>query len=189
MTGAAGADRPDDAVEVGTIIGAWGIQGWLKVKPHAADPQALLTARAWRLAASARPGAMTAQAPPAQLSILAAREHGDAIVAQAREVADRTTAEALKGARILVSRSSFPAAAPDEFYWIDLIGLHVVNREGQALGAIADLIDTGPHCVLRVVPEAGAHAAEERLIPFVSAYVDDVDLAQRRVVVDWGLDY
>ena len=187
MTGPAGAQRPDVAVEVGTIVGAWGIQGWLKVRPHAADPQALLTARAWQLAA--RPGAAAAQALPQQLSILAAREHGDTIVARAREVADRTAAEALKGARILVPRSSFPAAAADEFYWVDLIGLHVVNRAGEALGAITDLIDTGPHCVLRVVPEAGAQAGKERLIPFVSAYVDDVDLTQRRVVVDWGLDY
>jgi 16S rRNA processing protein RimM len=30
---------------------------------------------------------------------------------------------------------------------------------------------------------------EERLVPFVAAYVDQVDLAQRRIVVDWGLDY
>ena len=50
---------------------------------------------------------------------------------------------------------------------------------------MAGLIDTGPHCVLRVEHGVG----EERLIPFVAAYVDSVDLAARRVVVDWGLDY
>ena len=38
--------------------------------------------------------------------------------------------------------------------------------------------------------EAGdATSADERLIPFVSAYVDDVDLGTRRIRVDWGLDY
>ncbi len=90
--------------------------------------------------------------------------------------------------RIFVSRASFPAPDPDEFYWVDLIGLAVANREGVALGEVVGLIDTGPHCVLRVQPPAGAEA-EERLIPFVDAYVDTVDLPGRRLVVDWGLDF
>jgi 16S rRNA processing protein RimM len=38
-------------------------------------------------------------------------------------VDDRNAAEALRGARIFVSRSSFPAVAKDEYYWVDLIGL------------------------------------------------------------------
>ena len=72
----------------------------------------------------------------------------------------------------------------------------VVNRDGVVLGEVVGLIDTGPHSVLRVAPPGPAQgagapvaAAEERLIPFVSAYVDSVDLAGRRVVVDWGLDF
>ena len=79
----------------------------------------------------------------------------------------------------------------DEFYWADLIGLEVVNRDGVVLGEVVGLIDTGPHSVLRVAPAGAGEgaAAEERLIPFVSAYVDTVDLAARRIVVDWGLDF
>ena len=100
---------------------------------------------------------------------------------------DRTAAEALRGARIFIARSQFPPAGADEFYWADLIGLAVVNRDGVALGGVVGLIDTGPQSVLRVQPEAVD--AEEVLIPFVSAYVDAVDLPARRIVVDWGLDY
>ena len=69
------------------------------------------------------------------------------------------------------------------------MGLEVVNRDGVALGEVVGLIDTGPHSVLRIAPPGAASAAEERLIPFVAAYVDTVDLAARRVVVDWGLDF
>jgi 16S rRNA processing protein RimM len=61
----------------------------------------------------------------------------------------------------------------------------VVNRQGERLGVVADLLDTGAHSVLRVQPAVG----DERLIPFVAAYVDDVNLAERRITVDWGLDY
>eukprot|EP01137_Pigoraptor_chileana_P023839 Opistho-2@90817 len=122
-----------------------------------------------------------------------AREQGDVIVATAQDVADRNAAEALRGCRVFVSRASFPTADTDEYYWIDLIGLAVVNREGQALGSVADLLDTGAHSVLRVtqVETDGQGQAQERerLIPFVAAYIDAVSLEQRRITVDWGLDF
>ena len=187
MTGSIVPGSGSDAVEVGTVLGPWGVKGWLKVKPYAPDPQALLAGQVWSLEPGERPAAVAAAQFPRQLTILSARQHGEAVVAQAREVTDRNGAEALKGARVFVSRERFPAAGPDEFYWVDLIGLRVVNRAGDALGTVAGLIDTGPHCVLRVEPDAAD--GEARLIPFVSAYVDSVSLADRRVVVDWGLDY
>jgi 16S rRNA processing protein RimM len=105
-------------------------------------------------------------------------------------VVDRAGAEALRGARLFVSRSSFPTAGQDEFYWVDLLGLAVFNRDGEHLGDVVGLIDTGPHSVLRVLhPDAGTAEADERLIPFVAAFVDSVSLPQRRISVDWGLDY
>lgn len=189
---------PDDAIEVGRIIDAWGIKGGFKVQAFSADPQALFSSRRWFLqrtdAGVRRPGPTPAAAPlPSLLKITQAKEQGDYVVAMAQEVSDRNAAEALKGASVFISRSSFPTADADEFYWVDLIGLDVENREGVQLGQVQDLIDTGPHCVLRVRrPDAAADAKPdeaERLIPFVSAYVDRVDLPGRRIVVDWGLDY
>ena len=109
------------------------------------------------------------------------------VVAQVRDIPDRNGAEALIGCRIFIPRSSFPTPDDGEYYWTDLIGMSVVNRQSEALGTVAGLIDTGPHSVLQVVPDDAA--APERLIPFVSAYVDDVSVEQRRITVDWGLDY
>jgi 16S rRNA processing protein RimM len=189
---------PDDAIEVGRIVDAWGLKGWVKVQPFADDPQALFASRRWFLLPSEksvllRPAA-TSPAIPSLLKITQVKEHGEVVVALAQEVVDRSAAEALRGARVFIGRASFPTAGPDEFYWVDLIGLAVVNREGAALGTVTGLIDTGPHSVLRVVPEtapaAGPDALEaERLIPFVGAYVDDVSLEKRLITVDWGLDY
>ncbi|MDQ5926533.1 MAG: rRNA processing protein RimM, partial [Pseudomonadota bacterium] len=119
-----------------------------------------------------------------------ARTQGDVIVVTAEGLADRNDAEALRGARVFVSRSAFPTPDDGEFYWIDLIGLNVVNRQGECLGQVADLMATGPHSVLRcVVPATEGQDAVERLIPFVSAYIDSVSLADKRIVADWGLDY
>lgn len=182
---------PDDAVEVGRIGGAWGVKGWFKVQPFATDPQALFSSKRWflRAADEARPARPGAAALPALLKIVEAKEHGDGVVARAQEVADRDAAEALRGARIFVGRSSFPTAGADEYYWVDLIGLAVLNREDQLLGSVVGLLDTGAHSVLRVLPEGGKGEADERLIPFVARYIDEVDMPARCIRVDWGLDY
>jgi len=187
-------ELPEDAIEVGRVLGAWGIKGGIKIKPFAADPQALFSSKRWFIRrpepSLARPGPVGEI--PSLLRVIGAKEHGDGVVATVQEVADRTAAEALKGARVFVSRASFPTPDADEFYWVDLIGLDAVARSGVLLGTVIGLIETGPHCVLRVQPASkpeGEGDAAEVLIPFVAAYVDKVDLPGRRIVVDWEADY
>ena len=65
-------------------------------------------------------------------------------------------------------------------------------KQGEALGEVIGLIDAGPHSVLRLLPPglvAPIKPDQERLVPFVQVYVDNVDLEQRLITVDWGLDY
>lgn len=212
---------PQDAIEVGRIVDAWGVKGGIKVQPFSSDPQALFCTKKWFLrpgdtpsgalprpsavksadkgaAHTAAPLAKPAAAPkgvarlakPRFLQVRQAREQGDVVVATADGLEDRNAAEALKGARVYVSRSAFPTPDEGEFYWVDLIGLDVVNKEGEALGKVVDLLDTGPNSVLRCEGEAGEDGKPvERLIPFVSAFIVSVSLADRRIVADWGLDY
>jgi 16S rRNA processing protein RimM len=186
LSGLEAAELPADAIEVGRIADAWGIKGWFKVLPYSADPEALFSSKRWYLQ-PAEKGAKTFSGT-VRLAIKEAKEHSDSVVACAHDVPDRNAAEALRGARIFVPRSSFPTAAADEYYWVDLIGLAVVNREGVALGTVRELLSTGPQTVLVLVYEDEGKA-RERMIPFVAAYVDDVDLAARRITVDWQPDY
>ncbi|AVS82027.1 ribosome maturation factor RimM [Paracidovorax avenae] len=182
------ADLPADAVEVGRIADAWGVKGWFKVLPYSADPEALFSSKRWYLQPSEK-GAKSFFTGTVLLPIRQAREHSDSVVAQAQGVDDRDAAEALRGARIFVPRSSFPTAAEDEYYWVDLIGLEVVNREDVALGTVRELLATGPQTTLVLsFPQEGGKEGE-RMIPFVSAFVDQVDIAGRRIVVDWQPDY
>lgn len=200
---------PEDAVEVGRVVDAWGVKGGIKVQPFSSDPQALFCTKKWFLrpaeasaGAVVRPGAATkASAGPVTaagvpklskprfLQVKSAREQGDVVVVTADDLADRNAAEALKGARVFVSRSAFPTPDEGEFYWVDLIGLDVRNPQGEALGRVVDLLDTGPQSVLRC-EQAGADGKPvERLIPFVSAYILSVSLTDKLIVADWGLDY
>jgi len=187
---------PPDAIEVGRVLDAWGVKGWFKVQAYSAQADAVFTAKRWYLRPSpdtkALPNPGAASKIPPILTILAVREHGDGIVANAQGYVDRNGAESLRGAQIYISRAEFPKADPDEYYWVDLIGLDVVNRQGEALGAVIGLLDTGPHSVLRIAPPGLAEPLkpdQERLVPFVSAFVDEVDQAGRVIRVDWGLDY
>jgi 16S rRNA processing protein RimM len=180
------ADLPADAIEVGRIADAWGIKGWFKVLPHSASPEALFSSKRWFLQPAER-GAKTFSGT-VLLKIKEAKDHSDSVVATSAEVPDRNAAELLKGARIFVSRASFPTPEADEYYWVDLIGLDVVNREGVALGAVRELLHTGPQTVLVLAYEEEGKA-KERMIPFVSAYIDTVDLAGRRITADWQPDY
>lgn len=203
---------PEDAVEVGRVVDAWGVKGGIKVMPFSSDPQALFCTKKWFLrpaevavGAVVRPGASVGAKPvsavasaaqaarlsaPRFLQVKSAREQSDIVVATCEGLDDRNAAEALKGARVFVSRSAFPTPDDGEFYWIDLIGLDVANPQGEALGRVVDLIDTGPNSVLRLEGEPDADGKPvERLIPFVSAYILSVSLADKRIVADWGLDY
>ncbi len=177
---------PADAVEVGRIADAWGIKGWFKVMAFSSDPEALFAAKEWFLQ-PAEKGAKQFTGT-VLLPVKQARVHSDTIVAASPVVEDRNTAEALRGARVFVAREHFPKTDDGEYYWVDLLGLSVVNREGVALGVVRDLLSTGPQTVLILGYEQDGKE-QERLIPFVDAYVDSVDLPGKTIVADWQADY
>ena len=180
------AELPADAIEVGRIADAWGIKGWVRILPHSATPEALFSSKRWYLLPTERgPKAFSGTV---LLRVQEAREHGGGVVACSADIPDRNAAEALKGSRIFVPRSSFPSTEDDEYYWVDLLGLDVVNREGLAMGTVKDLLSTGAQTVLVIAYDEDGKPAE-RMIPFVSAHVDSVDLPGRRITVDWQPDY
>jgi 16S rRNA processing protein RimM len=183
-------DLPADAIQVGRIADAWGLKGWFKVLPHSADPEALFSSKRWYLQPTER--GKPAFSGTQLMRIREAKLHSDTIVATAHDIEDRDLAQALKGSRIFIPRSSFPTPELDSYYWVDLLGLSVVNREGIALGVVKDLLSTGPQTVLVIEyldTVDGVEKTQERMIPFVSHYVDDVNLAEKRITVDWQPDY
>ncbi len=168
---------------VGHIIGAYGLQGWVRVRPYSADADALLHAKTWWL-----------DKPDFHdVEVMQAKIHSGDTVARLMGVADRNAAEALKGTAVQISRSHFPALSDSEFYWVDLLGLAVENLQGEALGHVTDLMDNGAHPILRVAPPAASDPdekpAQEMLIPFVDQFVKTVDQESKKITVDWGRDY
>lgn len=195
---------PEDAVEVAYIAGAWGIKGGLKVVPFNKDADALLNAKQWFICAKQmhwnkdREDALQKVQNVSEKLIHIfqkpeIREHSSGLVVSAHEVHDRNVAESLKGARVFVSRADFPKLSSDEFYWIDLIGLQVVNQRGVVFGNVIDLMNNGPQALLRVPYEhkdqLGKEHQIELLIPFVEAFIVNVDLNAGVIQVDWETEY
>ena len=148
----------------------------------------------WRCVAQ-REALVADQRPRAQIGAVRCRRKCIAtrVVAHLGGVTDRDAALALRGSRVYISRSEFPALGADEFYWVDLLGLDVVNVAGVNLGKVADMIDNGAHSVLRIeypdTDKSGKPVTGERLIPFVGVFVKTVDQAAKQITVDWEADY
>lgn len=172
--GTATESPPADLVEVGRVIDAYGIRGWIKVAPFN-DPEdsVLRTSRRWWLPDGSR------------LDVDRVRVHGATIVAHPVASADRDAAERLKGLTLRISRADFPSGGKDEVYWIDLVGCGVFNPGGEALGIVHAVHDYGAHPILLLRAETG----RERMIPFVAQWIVEVDLERRRIVADWDPEF
>jgi 16S rRNA processing protein RimM len=161
------------AVELGRVLGAYGVKGWVRIRSYTTPPEAILDYDGLRL----RPVAGAERSAV----VLEGRSHGHDVVARLDGVPDRTAAEALGRAVLLVDRSSLPAAEPGQYYWRDLLDLEVWNLQGERLGRIEHFIEAPANPVMVVRGE------REHWLPLVPKHLKSVDLAARKVVVDWDL--
>jgi 16S rRNA processing protein RimM len=177
------ASTPTDLIEVGRIVDAYGIKGWVKIQPFAtAEDSALKRSKRWWLSGS------HLNLNVDERDVLACRVQGLSIVAELVGVSDRDLALKFKGASISVRRSDFPASKAEEFYWVDLFGCAITNAEGVALGVVSEVFDNGAHAVFRIpLNPALALASTELLIPFVKQFVLNVDISSKAIAVDWPL--
>lgn len=165
----------DELILMGRVVGAYGVRGWIKVQPYTESVDGLCEYSAWWVGSA---GAMQ------EMKVVEAVQHGATVVARLDGMDDRDVAARLKGSDVAVPRSAMPPPAEDEYYWVDLIGLEVVNEQGERLGELESHFSNGAQDVMRV-----RDGDRERLIPYVDAVVREVDLPGRRIVVDWGLDW
>ena len=184
LPGESGA-LPADAVALGVVVGAHGVRGDIKIKPFSAQPEALLNQRHWWLTAPESATHFDLFHGALRIRCKACRVAGGLLVASLEGVDQRDTAQALRGVTIWSPRSAFPSLPSDEYYWVDLIGLKVCNRQGVVLGVVSEMLETGAAPVM-VVP---SNEQAPHLIPFVAAYVDQVDLQSGCLTVDWQPDF
>lgn len=116
--------------------------------------------------------------------VIAGGQHGKSIIAKLDGIDTREQAAGLVGQEIFIERAELPELPENQYYWVDLVGLQVFTMEGDSLGVVDSLLETGAHDVLVVGGE------RERLIPFVpDTFVKSVDMAKGRILVAWDPDF
>ncbi|MES9992960.1 MAG: ribosome maturation factor RimM [Candidatus Thiodiazotropha sp.] len=165
----------DELIIMGRVSGLFGVRGWLKIYSHTSPREGIIRYRDWYLKQGGdwRPH-----------RVVAGHAQGKGVVAQLQGIDDRDHAAPLVNCDIAVQRDQLPALQPGEYYWNDLQGLRVVNLEGVDLGVVSHLFETGANDVLVVRGE------RERLIPYTSGLaIQEVDLDQGRILVDWDPEF
>lgn len=163
-------------ITMGFIRGAAGIKGWVKIGSDTEYVDSLLDYPTWYLIKGKQ---------RVEVSV----ETGKVVNNKELQVKfvdcdDRNQAELWQGYTIAVARADFEDTEEGEYYWTDLIGMSVVNQDQVVLGTVHSLLQTGAHDVLVVRGELG-----ETLIPFVEAFVGEVDISLKTIQVEWALDY
>jgi 16S rRNA processing protein RimM len=169
---------PQDAIEVGRITEAYGVKGGIKLKPFSNSADGLLYVKTWFL----KNIIGTIQIVTVEQS----KWHSDAITAQLKGIDDRDQAQALRGSAVWISRALLPKTQLNEYYWSDLIGCQVLAIDGQVLGKVTSLLETGVHSVLQI--DCGT-SFEAALIPFVNQFISTVDLTAKTIQTQWEYNW
>ena len=162
-------------VVVGRLGSAYGIKGWTHVHSFAESISNLLEFDRFFLRGD--------DGSWQQLDKIEFRRHRNGLIARIDECEDRSSAARLRNLELGVRRDALPPVQEDEFYWVDLIGLEVVNMENIKLGTISNVFETGASAVLDVKGENGAY-----LIPFVKPMLDSISV-MKNVRVRWDVDW
>ena len=161
-------------VVMGRIASPFGIHGWVKVKTFTAEPEGLARFARWLVRTQEGWREMRTEE-------FAVRPNGSAVKFEGCD--DRNAAERLRGSDVAITRADLGETEKGWLYWVDLIGLEVVNEGGERLGKVQGLFESGETSVLVV------SGAKERMIPFVADYVKAVDRGAKRITVDWKAEY
>lgn len=169
-------DEQERFVTLGRVSGLYGVRGWLRVHAETEPRENILRYSPWYLGQGGR-------WEPCRVED--GRVHGKGVVVKLAGCDDRDLAATFLDREIAVKRRQLADdLAPGEYYWTDLEGLAVETVDGVSLGRVDHLLETGANDVLVVEGE------RERLIPYLPGrVVVEVDLAARRIRVDWDPDF
>jgi 16S rRNA processing protein RimM len=154
-----------DRVLLGVVAAPHGIRGLVRIRSFTEDPMAV-----------AAYGPLSDESGKKEYRVEALSAARGAILARIEGVADRTSAEALRGLRLYVERARLPETGEREWYEADLVGLAVVGTDGRDWGKVVAFHDFGAGSVMEV--SGGV------MLPFTDEAVPEVDPGSGKVVID-----
>lgn len=175
---------PGDLIELGAVRGAYGLKGWVRIAPFAADGVVLESVRQWWLLSGGE---------PRELEVEEVKRHAESILAKWVGCESKEAADALKGRTIAVARSDFPAPGKGEHYLGDVVGYRVVNREGSELGTVSGVRSGGAEsrsgATTQWLEVKEGDQGQSLLIPLIDQYVEAIEPETRMIKVDWNSNW
>ena len=164
----------DDLICVGHILGAQGVKGWVKIFSNTSPRENIVNYSPWLVEWGTELKKLGVEG----------RLQGKHVIARLEGIEERAQADELFGRQLYIKQDQLPSLDEGDYYWSDLIGLAVVSLQGESLGKVVSMMETGAADVMLVNGE------RERLIPFaMDDIVTEVDLENQRMVVDWLPEY
>jgi 16S rRNA processing protein RimM len=164
----------ENLVIIGKIISAYGIKGWVKIRPFTETAKSFIQYKKQFLSKNQKDWNC--------IQIEKMKIQGQDVVADLG-FENRDQAIESKGQILAVDRQQLPQLEENEYYWDDLIGLNVFDLQHNDLGKVIELIETGANDVLVVSGE------KERLIPYIPQVIVKIDLTEKRIEVDWDKEF
>ena len=168
------SQRDDGLICVGHILGPQGVKGWVKIFSNTSPRENIVSYSPWLVEWGTELKQINVEG----------RVQGKYVIARLEGIEDRSQADELIGRQLFIRQEQLPSLDEGEYYWSDLTGLKVLSLQGDDLGQIESMLETGASDVMVVKGD------RERLIPFVmDDIVKQVDLENQRMVVDWSAEY
>ena len=178
-------NNSDDYILLGKISGVHGIKGWVKVFSYTSPRVKITDYSQWYLKKSKDQSWGSLEAK----KLIEGKEQGKNIIAKLDDINYRDEAEALIGTEIAIHKDQLEVLAENEYFWRDLIGLSVKTVEGDELGKIDWLFNTGSNDVI-VIKDSNGDEPKEHLLPYVfDDVIKSVDIEKSLMVVDWDPEF
>jgi 16S rRNA processing protein RimM len=164
----------DNLIIIGKIISAYGVKGWVKVRPFTEKPKNFIEYEKQFISKDQK------NWDPLEINNM--KIQGQDVIADFG-FKDWDIAESSKGKFLAISRDDLPKLGSDEYYWDDLIDLNVLDMDDTNIGKVTGLIETGANDVLVVSGD------KERLIPYIPQVINYIDLDRKIIKVDWDKEF
>ena len=159
-----------ERIVIGHLTEPYGIKGWLHLLSNANPPENIFNYKTWQVQQNNQ---------FITLPLESYKPHGNHFVIKIKNCDDRDQALYFKNKNIFIDRAELPELQNNQYYWSDLIGLAVVNKQNQSLGTIDYLFETGSNDVIATTTR--------QFIPYLNHVILSVNLEKKIMLVDWEL--
>ena len=159
---------------IGKINGFFGLQGWVKVFSHTNPRTNILNYSPWSIKVDGN---------FQSIDITSGREQSKTIVAHIKGIDNREDSQKFIGQDIYINKEQLPELKQGEYYWHELIGFDVINKDEERLGTVDYFVETGANDVLVV------KGKKEYWIPYIEPFLVSIDSKNNKILVDWDKDF